>query len=68
MGFLFGADGDSPAITTVPKETLIRISKAEDGGIGGVGAWEPGTRGFGPAADTPQNLQHLTGRFVSVID
>ena len=67
MGFIFGADVDNHAINTVPKETLIRITKAEDGGIGGVGAWEPGTRGYGPAADTPQNLQYLTGRFVTVI-
>jgi nitrate reductase alpha subunit len=67
MGFVFGADVDNHAINTVPKETLVRITKAEDGGIGGVGAWEPGTRGYGPAADTPQNVQYLTGRYVTVI-
>ena len=36
MGFTFGFDVDNHAINTVPKETLIRITKVEDGGIGGV--------------------------------
>jgi len=66
MGFVFGADVDNHAINTVPKETLIRITKAEDGGLGGKGAWEPGTRGYGPAADTPQNQQYLAGGYVEV--
>ena len=48
MGFVFGFDVDNHAINTVPKETLIRITKAEDGGIGGKGVWEPATRGYGP--------------------
>ena len=32
-----------------------------------VGAWEPGTRGYGPASDTPQSLQYLAGGYVRVI-
>ena len=41
MGFLFGGETDNHAINTVPKETLVRIVKAEDGGLGGGGlaAW-----------------------------
>jgi nitrate reductase alpha subunit len=67
MGFVFGFDVDNHAINTVPKETLIRITKAEDGGIGGKGAWEPGTRGYGPASATPQNLLYLEGGYVKVV-
>jgi nitrate reductase alpha subunit len=67
MGFIFGADVDNHAINTVPKETLIRITKAEDGGIGGKGAWEPGTRGYGPGNDTPQNQQYLAGGYIRVV-
>jgi nitrate reductase alpha subunit len=66
MGFVFGFDVDNHAVNTVPKETLIRISKAEDGGIGGTGAWEPGTRGYGPASESPQNQAYLTGGYVRV--
>src|SRR5579862_1063244 len=49
-----GADVDNHAINTVPKETLNRITKAEDGGIGGEGVWEPATRGYGPGNGSPQ--------------
>jgi len=51
----------------VPKETLIRITKAEDGGIGGKGKWEPGTHGYGPGNEhTPQNQMYLSGGYVKV--
>jgi nitrate reductase alpha subunit len=66
MGFVFGFDVDNHAINTVPKETLIRITKAEDGGLGGVGAWQPGLSGYSPGATTPQNAQYLVGGYVSV--
>src|SRR5262249_32878610 len=48
-------------INTVPKETLVKITKAEDGGIGGKGTWEAATRGYGPGSQTPQNQQYLAG-------
>ena len=50
----------------MPKETLIRITKAEDGGIGGKGVWEPATRGYGPSGNTPQNQLYLSGGYVRV--
>lgn len=68
MGFVFGFDVDNHAINTVPKETLIRITKAEDGGLGGQGAWEPGTRGYGPAQEqNPTNKLYLSGGYIQVI-
>jgi nitrate reductase alpha subunit len=66
MGFVFGFDVDNHAVNTVPKETLIRITKAEDGGPGGKGAWEPSTRGYGPASESPQNQAYLSGGYVRV--
>ena len=66
MGFVFGADVDNHAINTVPKETLIKITKAEDGGIDGKGVWEAATRGYGPGNQTPQNQQYLAGGYVKV--
>jgi nitrate reductase alpha subunit len=66
MGFTFGFDVDNHAINTVPKETLIRITKAEDGGLGGVGVWKPATSGYTPGEATPQNERYLTGGYVSV--
>lgn len=66
MGFLFGADIDNHAINTVPKETLVRITKAEDGGIGGIGPWKPAKSGYGPSGKTPQNLKYLLGELTRV--
>ncbi len=66
MAFTFGFDVDNHAVNTVPKETLIRITKAEDGGLGGVGQWAPGTSGYGPVAQTPQNLAYLTGQLTTL--
>jgi nitrate reductase alpha subunit len=67
MGFTFGFDVDNHAINTVPKETLIRITKAEDGGIGGKGPWKPGESAYSPSRQTPQSRQYVTGAFTKVI-
>jgi nitrate reductase alpha subunit len=67
MGFMFGGEADNHAVNTVPKETLVRIVKAEDGGIGGKGAWEPAARGFGPENETTALMQkYLTGGYVTL--
>ena len=41
MAPLFGFEGDNHGINTVPKEILVKVSKAEDGGIGNKGVWDP---------------------------
>jgi len=66
MAFTFGFDVDNHAINTVPKETLVRITKAEDGGIGGKGLWKPAKSGYSPGSETPQNQRYLVGGYVSV--
>jgi nitrate reductase alpha subunit len=66
MAFVFGFDVDNHAVNTVPKETLIRITKAEDGGLGGVGIWLPATSGYSPGEETPQRQQYLTGNYITV--
>ena len=67
MGFVFGFDVDNHAVNTVPKETLIKISKAEDGGIGGKGTWEPATLGYSPGEVTPQNTRYLAGSYIKIV-
>lgn len=66
MAFMFGGEADNHAINTVPKETLVRVVKAEDGGPDGKGVWEPATRPFGPHAETPQNQQYLAGGYIKI--
>ena len=67
MGFIFGFDVDNHAINTVPKETLIKITKAEDGGLGAKGVWRGAQSGFSPGENTSQNLMYLDGGFVKVV-
>ncbi|MBI3628622.1 MAG: hypothetical protein HY217_03385 [Candidatus Rokubacteria bacterium] len=60
MGFIFGGEADNHALNTVPKETLVKITKAEDGGLGGRGVWKPATTGY-----TPDNESDFTKRYLA---
>ncbi len=64
MGFFFGGEADNHAINTVPKETLVRVVKAEDGGLGGKGIWQPATTGLSPANENEVMKRYLAGGFV----
>ncbi|MBI4431839.1 MAG: molybdopterin-dependent oxidoreductase [Candidatus Omnitrophica bacterium] len=64
MGFIFGGEADNHAVNTVPKETLIRIAKAEDGGLGGKGVWAPLQTGFTPANENDTMKKYLSGGFI----
>jgi nitrate reductase alpha subunit len=66
MALMFGGEADNHAINTVPKETLVRITKAEDGGLNGVGAWEPGTTGEGPEEGSDSYAQYVAGALTLV--
>ncbi len=55
MKFMFGYEADNHGINTVPKEMLHTFSKAEDGGIGGKGLWEPVRTGYSP--ESPANKE-----------
>ncbi len=66
MGFVFGFDEDNHAVNTVPKETLIKLVKAESGGIGGRGHWEPVATGKTPAHEDETSLAYLAGQLTKV--
>ncbi len=66
MGFIYGFDVDNHAINTVPKETLVRITKAEDGGIGGTGRWRRGTESTAPGNEDEAMQKYLQGGFIAV--
>ncbi|MBI4213401.1 MAG: molybdopterin-dependent oxidoreductase [Chloroflexi bacterium] len=46
-----------------PKESFVRISKAENGGLDGVGLWRPAQRGLRPTYESPEMLRYLRGGF-----
>jgi nitrate reductase alpha subunit len=66
MSFLFGGEADNHALNTVPKETLVRVTKAEDGGLGGVGIWKVATTGFTPDNESQFMKKYLDGQITKV--
>jgi len=66
LQFIFGGEADNHALNTVPKETLVKITKAEDGGLNGVGKWEPTQTGFTPGHESHFMEKYLGGETVEV--
>jgi nitrate reductase alpha subunit len=66
MQFLFGGEADNHAVNTVPKETLVRVIKAEAGGLGGQGRWEPATAAFSPQSTAPEKERYLQGGYIRI--
>jgi nitrate reductase alpha subunit len=64
MTFIFGGEADNHAINTVPKETLVKVTKAEDGGLGSKGIWEPARTGFTPGNENEVMKRYLDGGFI----
>jgi nitrate reductase alpha subunit len=60
-GFIFGYENDNHALNTVPKETLVKVTRAEPGGLGGEGRWKPGTTGFSPGNESDAMRRYLAG-------
>jgi nitrate reductase alpha subunit len=61
-----GFEIDVHAPNTVPKEVLVKIQKAEDGGMGGKGVWEPAKTGFTPNNESEEMKRYLKGGFIEV--
>jgi len=61
VGFLFGGEADNHAINTVPKETLVRVVKAEDGGLDGKGVWAYAKSGYTPANESEAMRRYIDG-------
>jgi len=68
MGHTISTGYESPvhSPSTCPKEALVKITKAEDGGIGGKGVWEPAESGFTPDNENIAMKRYMDGRFIEV--
>jgi nitrate reductase alpha subunit len=66
MAFMFGGEADNHAVNTVPKECLVRIVKAEAGGMNAVGAWQPGLSPFAPTSEAPAQAAYLSGGLTQI--
>ncbi|MEK9145756.1 MAG: hypothetical protein AAB339_09125, partial [Elusimicrobiota bacterium] len=49
-----------------PKESFVKISKAEDGGTEGVALWKPAKEGFRPGYTKQAMETYLKGEFVAM--
>lgn len=66
MKFMFGGEADNHGVNTVPKETIVKITKAEDGGIGAKGVWDPVKTGFTPANENATMKAYMAGSLTKV--
>ena len=66
VGFTFGFAVDNHGVNTVPKETLVRIVKAEDGGLGGEGVWLPATTGHTVGEENDEMKRYIAGELTTV--
>lgn len=66
LGFTFGFDVDNHAVNTVPKETLIRVTRAAGGAVGGRGPWARGTTGLTPGDEGRTMRRYLAGELTTI--
>lgn len=59
-----GFESDVYCANGAPKESFIKISKAEPGGQGAQGLWRPATLGIRPTYESPEMKQYLSGGFI----
>lgn len=51
--------------TGAPRESMVKITRAEPGGIGGQGLWRPAALGLRPTYETPQLKKYFAGGFIA---
>jgi len=56
---------DVYGVVGAPKESFVKISKAEPGGIGGKGLWRPAALGLRPGYESDAMKKYLTGAFIT---
>ena len=61
-----GFAADVHCVTGAPREALAKFTKAENGGIGGEGAWRPVMLGLRPGSENDAFKQYLQGGYVKI--
>lgn len=59
-----GFEPDIHCPTGAPREAFVKITKAEDGGMGGKGKWRPASLGFRPTYENKAMTEYLKGKFM----
>ena len=61
--------GYAPDIHTAngaPRESFVKFTKAEDGGLNGKGKWPPAEEGLRPTYESDKVKKYLSGDYVEV--
>lgn len=53
--------------TGAPREAIVKITRAEPGGLGGKGLWRVAELGLRPGYESPALQRYLAGEFISLI-
>jgi nitrate reductase alpha subunit len=66
MGHVMGKGflPDSHCPTGAPREAIVKITRAEPGGLGGKGLWRPAQLGLRPSYESDAMKKYLRGEFV----
>jgi nitrate reductase alpha subunit len=59
-----GFESDVYCANGAPKESFVRLERAEPGGLGGIGKWRPATLGVRPTYESDAMKQYLSGAFI----
>ena len=51
--------------TGAPRESIVKITKAEPGGLGGQGLWRPASLGYRPRYESESMSRYLSGGFLT---
>ncbi len=51
--------------TGAPRESFVKITRAEPGGLGGEGLWRPAALGIRPSYETDEMKRYLSGAFLA---
>jgi nitrate reductase alpha subunit len=52
--------------TGAPREAIVKITRAEPGGLEGIGLWRPAALGFRPRYENKAMRAYLAGNFIAV--
>lgn len=58
-----GFEGDVHGVVGAPRESLVRVLKAEDGGYGGEKLWRPARLGLRPGYESDLLKKYVQGGF-----
>jgi nitrate reductase / nitrite oxidoreductase, alpha subunit len=65
QGISQGQGNDAYGVNTPYKEALVKLTKAEDGGVDGHGPWAPTLTGFTPGNESQTMKDYIDGKYIN---